>query len=89
MVVILSHKAFLRFTGVRLCSGGCARGARDGGCVGTGTIGGATAYPLKTFGIATEEGTAALAEWKEYRGLLIRVDTVDPEWPTPPGHQAS
>ncbi|HCX4521976.1 TPA: tail fiber assembly protein [Escherichia coli] len=35
-------------------------------------------------GIATDEETAALAEWKKYRVLLMRVDTADPEWPTPP-----
>ncbi|HHK9555471.1 TPA: tail fiber assembly protein [Enterobacter sichuanensis] len=35
-------------------------------------------------GIATEEETAALAEWKKYRVLLMRVDTADPKWPTPP-----
>ncbi|MEF4258390.1 tail fiber assembly protein [Escherichia coli] len=39
--------------------------------------------------IATEEETAALAEWKKYRVLLMRVDTSDPEWPTPPATQAS
>ncbi|MDF3827799.1 MULTISPECIES: tail fiber assembly protein [unclassified Pseudocitrobacter] len=38
-------------------------------------------------GIATEEETAALAEWKKYRVLLMRVDTADPEWPTPPTAQ--
>ena len=35
-------------------------------------------------GIATEEEAAALAEWKKYRVLLMRVDTADPEWPIPP-----
>jgi len=38
-------------------------------------------------GIATAEETAALAEWKKYRVLLMRVDTSgapDIEWPTPP-----
>ncbi len=40
-------------------------------------------------GIATEEETAALAEWKKYRVLLMRVDTTDPDWPTPPATQAS
>ena len=39
--------------------------------------------------IATEEETAALAEWKKYRVQLMRVDTADPEWPTPPVQQAS
>ncbi len=40
-------------------------------------------------GIATEEENATLADWKKYRVLLMRVDTADPEWPTPPGQQAS
>lgn len=40
-------------------------------------------------GIATDEETAALAEWKKYRVLLMRVDTAKPVWPTPPGEQAS
>lgn len=40
-------------------------------------------------GIATEEETAALEDWKKYRVLLMRVDTADPDWPTPPGQQAS
>ncbi|MBA8090517.1 tail fiber assembly protein [Citrobacter sp. RHBSTW-00089] len=40
-------------------------------------------------GIATEEETAALSEWKKYRVLLMRVDTAKPVWPTPPGKQAS
>ncbi|MDM3523660.1 tail fiber assembly protein [Citrobacter sp. Ca226] len=35
-------------------------------------------------GIATNEETAALAEWKKYRVLLMRVDTAKPVWPTPP-----
>lgn len=38
-------------------------------------------------GIATAEETAALAEWKKYRVLLMRVDTAaasDIEWPQPP-----
>lgn len=35
-------------------------------------------------GIATEEETAALLEWKKYRVLLMRVDTTTPDWPTPP-----
>lgn len=39
--------------------------------------------------IATEEETAALAEWKKYRVLLMRVDTAKPVWPTLPGEQAS
>lgn len=40
-------------------------------------------------GIATEEETVSLAEWKKYRVLLMRVDTADPDWPTPPATQAS
>nr|WP_318381264.1 tail fiber assembly protein [uncultured Enterobacter sp.] len=39
--------------------------------------------------IATDDETAALAEWKKYRVLLMRVDTAKPVWPTPPGEQAS
>jgi len=35
-------------------------------------------------GIATDEETAALAAWKKYRVLLMRVDTAKPVWPTPP-----
>lgn len=34
--------------------------------------------------IATEEETAALADWKKYRVSLMRVDTTKPVWPTPP-----
>lgn len=43
-------------------------------------------------GIATEDETASLAEWKKYRVLLMRVDTSkapDIVWPTPPGVVAS
>ena len=40
-------------------------------------------------GIATEEETAALTEWKKYRVMLMRVDTSSPDWPTPPEEQAS
>lgn len=40
-------------------------------------------------GIATEEETTALSEWKKYRVLLMRVDIADPEWPTLPAEQAS
>ncbi|AST80237.1 TPA: tail fiber assembly protein [Citrobacter farmeri] len=40
-------------------------------------------------GIATDEETVALAAWKKYRVLLMRVDTAKPEWPTLPGEQAS
>ena len=40
-------------------------------------------------GIATDEETAALAEWKKYRVLLMRVDTAKPEWPTLPEDLAS
>lgn len=39
--------------------------------------------------IATDEETAALAAWKKYRVLLMRVDTAAPDWPTPPASQAS
>ncbi|EMF5693272.1 tail fiber assembly protein [Enterobacter roggenkampii] len=42
-------------------------------------------------GIATAGETAALAEWKKYRVLLMRVDTSKApaiEWPTPPDAQA-
>ncbi|EKK4595233.1 tail fiber assembly protein, partial [Escherichia coli] len=38
-------------------------------------------------GIATDEETSILTEWKKYRVLLMRVDTStapDIEWPTPP-----
>lgn len=35
-------------------------------------------------GIATDEETAALSEWKKYRILLMRVDTSDPQWPEMP-----
>lgn len=34
--------------------------------------------------IATDEETAALADWKKYRILLMRVDTAKPVWPTLP-----
>lgn len=34
--------------------------------------------------IATEEEIAALAAWKKYRVLLMRVDTAAPVWPTAP-----
>ncbi|MFZ5419705.1 tail fiber assembly protein, partial [Enterobacter roggenkampii] len=43
-------------------------------------------------GIATAGETAALAEWKKYRVLLMRVDTSKApviEWPTQPYAQAS
>lgn len=40
-------------------------------------------------GVATEEETAALSEWKRYRVLLMRVDTEKPVWPTTPGEEAS
>ena len=42
--------------------------------------------------IATAEETAALAEWKKYRVLLMRVDTSKApviEWPTQPDVQAT
>ncbi|EAW3766251.1 tail fiber assembly protein [Salmonella enterica] len=35
-------------------------------------------------GIATDEEIAALADWKKYRVLLMRVDTAKPVWPTLP-----
>ena len=40
-------------------------------------------------GIATGEETAALAEWKKYRVLLMRVNTAKPVWPPIPGGQAN
>ncbi|MDM2837570.1 tail fiber assembly protein [Citrobacter sp. Cpo086] len=40
-------------------------------------------------GVATEEETVALSEWKRYRVLLMRVDTEKPIWPTTPGEEAS
>lgn len=40
-------------------------------------------------GKATEEEAAALIEWQDYRLDLMRVDTANPEWPTPPVEQAS
>ncbi|MDM2743201.1 tail fiber assembly protein [Citrobacter sp. Cu231] len=40
-------------------------------------------------GMATEEETAALSEWKKYRVKVRRVDTSKPEWPTPPNIQAT
>lgn len=40
-------------------------------------------------GVATEEETAALSEWKRYRVLLMRVDTEKPVWPTTPEEEAS
>ena len=39
--------------------------------------------------MATAEGIAALSEGKKYRVLLMRVDTSNPVWPTPPGEQAN
>lgn len=39
-------------------------------------------------GIATGEETALLAEWRNYRVLLMRVDTAAPAWPTPPERSA-
>ncbi|EKK4598230.1 TPA: tail fiber assembly protein, partial [Escherichia coli] len=42
-------------------------------------------------GIATDEETSTLTQWKKYRVLLMRVDTStapDIEWPTPPAVQA-
>ena len=40
-------------------------------------------------GIATDEETAALVDWKKYRVLLMRVDTAKPIWPTLPEDLAS
>lgn len=34
--------------------------------------------------IATDEEVAALAEWRKYRVLLMRVDTTAPVWPKLP-----
>lgn len=39
--------------------------------------------------MATDAEKSLLQEWKKYRVLLMRVDTAKPEWPTPPGEQAS
>ncbi|MGS4350673.1 tail fiber assembly protein [Enterobacter roggenkampii] len=42
-------------------------------------------------GMATDEETAALTEWKKYRVLLMRIDTSkapDIDWSTQPGVQA-
>ncbi|EEE2022179.1 tail fiber assembly protein, partial [Salmonella enterica subsp. enterica serovar Clackamas] len=38
-------------------------------------------------GIATDDEKAQLDEWKKYRVLVNRVDTSNPDWPTPPGEQ--
>ncbi|ECU9840015.1 tail fiber assembly protein [Salmonella enterica] len=35
-------------------------------------------------GIATEDEKAQLDEWKKYRVLVNRVDTVAPDWPEQP-----
>lgn len=35
-------------------------------------------------GIATDEESSILAEWKRYRVLLMRVDTSNPVWPEQP-----
>lgn len=40
-------------------------------------------------GKATEEEAAALIAWQDYRLDLLRIDTAKPDWPTPPGVQAS
>ncbi|EJU6096681.1 tail fiber assembly protein [Salmonella enterica] len=40
-------------------------------------------------GKATAEETADLINWLDYRLNLMRVDTAKPDWPTPPGEQAS
>lgn len=39
--------------------------------------------------IATNEEKIALAAWKKYRVLLMRVDTAAPVWPTAPVKEAS
>ncbi|EBA2975516.1 tail fiber assembly protein [Salmonella enterica] len=36
------------------------------------------------FTMATAEETAALTEWKKYRVLVNRVDTLNPDWPEKP-----
>nr|DAL36827.1 MAG TPA_asm: tail fiber assembly protein [Caudoviricetes sp.] len=35
-------------------------------------------------GIATDEESITLTEWKKYRVMLMRVDTAKPVWPTTP-----
>lgn len=40
-------------------------------------------------GMATEEETAALSEWKKYRVKVMRIDTSKPEWPLLPDIKAS
>ena len=35
------------------------------------------------------EETAALIAWQDYRLDLMRIDAPTPDWPTPPGEQAS
>ena len=40
-------------------------------------------------GMATAEETAALSGWKKYRVNVMRVDTSNPVWPTPPDNEAS
>ncbi|HIB8990886.1 MULTISPECIES: tail fiber assembly protein [Citrobacter] len=40
-------------------------------------------------GKATEEEADALIEWQDYRLDLMRVDTINPVWPTPPVSQTS
>lgn len=39
--------------------------------------------------MATAEETVALAEWKKYRVLLMRVNISKPVWPIPPEDQAN
>ncbi|EFM3971977.1 tail fiber assembly protein [Escherichia coli] len=40
-------------------------------------------------GMATNEESQLLIDWKKYRVLLMRVDTAKPVWPIPPGWQAN
>ncbi|MEG7462600.1 tail fiber assembly protein [Enterobacter hormaechei] len=40
-------------------------------------------------GLAAEEETAALTEWKKYRVQLMRVNPEKPEWPPLPGAGAN
>ena len=40
-------------------------------------------------GKATAEEAADLINWQDYRLDLMRVDTLKPDWPTPPWEQAS
>ncbi|HHE8443124.1 TPA: tail fiber assembly protein [Citrobacter braakii] len=40
-------------------------------------------------GKATAEEAADLIKWQDYRLDLMRIDILNPVWPTPPGGQAS